>query len=106
MGGVIHRAIDTLDPTAALGECIDQEHLRDLVAGQTIGSRDHHAFNRRQGNAVAEAIQPRTLEGGPALAVIAGEMLLGDMPVRGCRAVGMQAAARWFTRLLWWLTAR
>jgi hypothetical protein len=103
---VIHRAIDKLDPTAALGEFIDQEHLMDIVAGQAIGSCDHHACNSRQGGSVAEVIKTRTLEGRTALAVIAVDMLLGDMPVGVRRDVFTQAAELLFDRLLLLLTAR
>src|SRR5215510_10990454 len=103
---VIQRAIDKLDPTAALGELSDQEHLMDLVAGQAIGSRDHHAFNSGHGSTVAETIKARTLESGPAIAVIAVDMFFGDMPVRVCRDVIMQAAELLFDRLLLLLTAR
>jgi hypothetical protein len=103
---VIHRAIDQLDPTAALGAFIDQEHLMDIVAGQAIGSCDHHACNRRQGGSVAEVIKTRTLEGSTALAVIAGDRLLGDRPVGVRRDVVTQAAELLFDRLLLVLTAR
>ena len=103
---VIHRALDKLDPTAALGEFIDQEHLMDIVAGQAIGSRHHNAFHGRQGGSIAEAIKPRTLEGGTAITVIAVDMLIGDMPVRVRRDVVTQAAQLLFDRLLLLLTAR
>ena len=78
---VIHRAVDKLDPTAARGECIDHKHLMDLVAGQAIGRWHHHAVNGRQRGAIAEAIKPWALQGGPAIAVIAVDRFLGDMPV-------------------------
>ena len=103
---VIHRALDKLDPTAALDEFIDQEHLMDIVAGQAIGSCDHHACNSRQGGSIAEAIKTRTLEGSTAIAVIAVDMLLGDMPVGVRRDVVTQAAELLFDRLLLVLTAR
>jgi len=103
---VIPRAIAKLDPTAALGEFLDQEHLMDIVAGQAIGSRKHNAFNGRQGGSIAEAITPRTLEGGTAITVIAVAMFSGDMPVRLRRDVVTQAAQLWFDRLLLLLTAR
>jgi hypothetical protein len=103
---VIHRAIDTLDPPAALGECIDPKPLMDIVAGQAVGGRDHHAFHSRQSRAIAEASKPRALQGGPAIAVIAGEMLLGNRPVGGRRDVVTQTAQLLCDRWLLWLTAR
>jgi len=33
MGIVTHGTLDKLDPTAALGEFIDQEHLMHIIAG-------------------------------------------------------------------------
>src|SRR5574342_1368518 len=98
---IIHRAIDPCDPTAALGACIDQEHLLDRVAGQAIGSREHHACKSGHGGTVAEAIKARTRESGPALAVIAVDMLCGDMPSRMGRDGIMQAAELLVDRLLW-----
>jgi hypothetical protein len=103
---VIQRAIATLDPTAALGECIDHEPLLDIVAGQASGSGDHHACNSRQGGSVAEVIKTKTLAGSTARAVIAVERLLGDRPVGVRRDVFTQAAELLFDRLLLWLTAR
>src|SRR5215467_16217613 len=101
---VIHRTLDTLDPTATLGEFIDQEHLMDVVAGQAIGGCDHHAGNSRHRGAIAEAIQPRALQGGPAMAIIAVDMLLGNMPVWVRRDVVTQTAQLLFDRLLLLLT--
>ena len=103
---ITHGPLDKLDTTGPLGEFVDQEHLMDIVAGQAIGSCDHHAFNSRQGGSIAEAIKTRTLEGSTAIAVIAVDMLLGDMPV-GVRRDGVtQAAELLFDRLLLVLTAR
>jgi hypothetical protein len=103
---VLQRAVDKRDPTAALGEFIDQKHLLDIGAGQAIGRCHHHACNGRQRGAIAEASKPRALQGGPALAVIAVEMFLGDMPVGAGRDLVLETAPRWFERLLLVLTAR
>jgi hypothetical protein len=103
---IIHGAIDKLNPTAALGEFVDQKHLVDIVTGQAIRGGDHHAFNSRHSGAIAEAIQPWALEGGPALAVIAVDMLFGNMPVGVRRDVVTQTAQLLFDRLLLLLTAR
>ena len=79
---ITHGPLDKLDPTATLGEFIDQEHLMHIVACQAIGRGDQHTFKGGHGRPVAEAIETGTLECGTAVAVIAIDVLVGDMPIR------------------------
>jgi hypothetical protein len=103
---VIQRASDTRAPTAALGACIDQQPRLDRVTGPAIGSGEHHACHGRQRGAIAQAIKPRALQGGTAIAVIAVARLRGAMPVGVRRDVVTQTAQLLVDRLLLWLTAR
>jgi len=78
---ITHRTIQKLNAASALTECVDEEQLMHVVTGQTIWGRDAHLFKGRQSGPVPQPLQPWALERGPALAVIAIDRLLGQMPV-------------------------
>jgi hypothetical protein len=106
MGGITHGTLNTLDPPAALGEFLDQEHLRHIIAGSAIRGGDQETFKGCHGGSIPEAIETGTVEGGPAIAVITIDVLFGDMPL-GVRRHGGAEATQWLgNRLLLLLTAR
>jgi hypothetical protein len=106
MGVVTHGTLDKLDPTAALGEFIDQEHLMHIIAGEAIRSGDQDTFKGCHGGPVPEAIKPRTVECRPAIAIITIDVLFGDMPIGAGDNVVAEATQLLVNRLLLLLTAR
>jgi hypothetical protein len=81
MGIGAHRSLDKRATTTPLGACIDQEHLMDIVARAPIGGGDQDACKGCHGAAISQSIETRPLERGAAVAVVAGEGLVGDMPI-------------------------
>jgi len=101
---ITHGPLDKLDTTAPLGEFVDQEHLMYIVPCQAIGRSHQHAFKGRHRYPVSESIKTGTLEGGTAIAVIAIDVLVCNMPLRLERHVGVQAAELLLNRLMLLLT--
>ena len=99
-----HGPRDTLDTTATLGACLDQEQLRHLVPGEAIGRRHQHTCQGGHRGPVSASVQTGTLEGGATIAVIALDGLVCTMPSRVERHGGVQAAAWWRNRLMLWRT--
>jgi hypothetical protein len=62
----------------------------DIVSRQSIGIGDEHRVERGQSRAVAEAIEAGPLERGAAVAVIAEDVALGELPP-AVREMGPQA---------------
>jgi hypothetical protein len=75
-----HRPIEELDLTTVLLQLLDQEHMMDIVTRQSIGICDEHLVERSQGRPVAEAVKAGPFERGAAVAVIAKDVLLGELP--------------------------
>jgi len=103
---ITHGTFDERNLTAALSEFIDQEHLMHIVASEAIRSRDHEAFKGGHGGSVPQPIEARTVALGPAIAVIAREMFLGQMPLRLASHMRVQAHQLLLNRLLLLLTRR
>ena len=80
MRGITHRPLDTLDPTAALGACVDEEPLMHIVARSAIGGGEQHTFHGCQGHPIPESIQTGTLARGTAGASLTIEVLVGHLP--------------------------
>jgi hypothetical protein len=76
-----HRALQALDGTALLGQCLPEQHLMDVVAGESIRCRDEDPFEGPHGRPVTSLISARSVELGSTGASIAGDMRLGQMPV-------------------------
>ena len=99
-------SLDKLDATAPLGEFIDQEHLMDIVASQAIRGCDQDAFNDCHGDAISQPVEPRSLESGAAVSVVAVDVLVGDMPI-GVRGDSVTETAKLLVnRLVLLLTGR
>lgn len=106
MGVITHRPLDDLDPTATLGECIDQEHLLHIMARSTIRCGDQHTFHRGHGHPIPESIQTGTLERGAAIPVIAVNVLVGHRPIGVRHHVIAETTELLCNRLVLWLTRR
>jgi hypothetical protein len=85
-----HRAVQELDPTAMLLECFEEENLADIVPGEAVwvGHQDFLELGRR--DMVAQSIQTGPVEGVAAVAVVAEEVGLRQVPPLGGE-VGAQA---------------
>src|SRR5262249_2948566 len=75
------RPLAKLDPTAALGACVDKEHLMHIIAGQAIWGGDQEACKGRHGGPIPETIETGPVECGPAIAIIPIDVRIGDMPL-------------------------
>ena len=93
------RTIQKRHAASALTACVDEEPLMHGVTGETIWGRDAPLCTGRQSGPVPPPLQPWALERGPALAVIAGERLLGPMPVGRHRAIRPSASHVLLNRL-------
>ena len=99
-----HGPLDKRATAATWGEFIAQEPLMPLVPGAAIGGSDQDAGKGGQRGPVSESVKTGTLERGATGAIIALEVLVGNMPSRLERHVGVQAAALLLNRLRLLLT--
>jgi len=106
MRGITQGPLDTLNATAALGECIDQEHLMHIVTRQAIRGSDQHTLHGGHGHAIPEAMPPGTLECGATLAVITVDVLIGHRPIGVRRNVIAETTELLCNRLVLLLTSR
>ena len=104
--GITHGPLDTLNTTAALGACIDQEHVRHLVTRQAIRGSAQHPCHGGHGHAIPEAIQTGTLACGATLAVITVAGLIGPRPIGVRRHVSAETTALRCNRLVLVWTSR
>jgi hypothetical protein len=103
---ITHGPLDTLDATATLAECIDQEHLMDIVARSTIRGGAQPTGQGGHGRPVSESLETGTLEGGAAIAVITVDGLVGPIPIGGRRHVIVETTELLCNRLGLVLTRR
>ena len=96
---ITHGPLATLEATATLAECIDEEHVRDRVARSTIRGSDQHTGTGGHGRPVSESIETGTREGGAALAVITVDVLVGPIPI-GVRRHVLVAPPEWLCNRL------
>ena len=99
-----HRPLQELDLTASLREFVHEEHLTHIVAGQPIGGREQDPLKGGQGGPIPQPIQAGTVELAPTIAVIAVDVVLGQMPIRLGRHIRAQPAQLLFNRLCLLLT--
>jgi hypothetical protein len=90
---------DTLDPTTALGECVDSEPLLPLVACEAIRGGQQHPGYGCQGDALPESIQTGTLEGGTAGAILTLDGRVGPIPI-GMRRPVSTSTTKWLCKRL------
>jgi hypothetical protein len=75
-----HRPVQELHLAAASGQLIDQQHLVDIIARQPIRRRDQHQVQVGQRRVIPQPVQPRPAQAGAAIAVIAVDMLVLQLP--------------------------
>ena len=84
-----HGSIEEFDGGAMLLELLNQQHLMDVVAGQTIGRGDQKTLKACTGG-IAQGIEPRPLETGAALPFVPKDVLRSQ--IRAMRqSIGPQA---------------
>jgi hypothetical protein len=71
-----HRAIEKLDVAARPFELLQQEHLVDIVACQTVGCGEDDLVTLRGRDRIAQGIQSRSAQRGAAHTVVAKDPLL------------------------------
>jgi len=79
---VAHGAIHERDSTAPLRQFVDEEHLMDIGARESIGRGEHHTLKGRERRVVAQPVQARPAQLGPAVAIVPVNVLLGEAPLR------------------------
>jgi hypothetical protein len=82
VGVLTHGPVQELARTASLGEFLDEEPLMHIVAGQAIRSGQQDPLEDGQGGPIPPPIQTRPMQLGPAIAVIAVDVCLGQLPIR------------------------
>ncbi len=81
VGIVTHGPIQELDLTAIPVQFFDQQHLVHVLPCQPIRCSHQHQLNTAQGNLIAQPIQPRTIQPCPAVAIVAIDVLVGQVPL-------------------------
>ena len=80
MGILAHRPVQELHLAAAPGKLIDQQHLVDIVARQPVRRGDQDQVQIGQRRMVPQPVQPRPAKASAAIAVIAVNMLVLQLP--------------------------
>ena len=78
----------------------------DVMAREAIRGRAQDTRTGRHGSVVAEPVEARTVELAPAIALIALDLLVGNMPLGLGGDIGAQATALLLNRLRLLLTTR
>ena len=83
-----HRPVQELHLAAAGGQLVDQQHLMDVVAGQPVRRGHQDNVQPGQRRVIAKPAWPRPADTGAAIAVIAVDVLVIQLPaaLRGRRA--------------------
>ena len=77
---VRHRTLGELDLAAAPRQFIDEHHLVDVVARETVRCGDNHDIELTGPHAIAQRIQPRSIERAAAEPVITKDALVAQLP--------------------------
>ena len=104
MGVLTHGGVQSLHMTAAWGEVVEPESLRDIMASQAIRSGHQDPLTHRHGGTVPQAIHSRPVELGPAIAILPVDVLLGEMPLGRRGHLGVEALQLGLNGRRWWLT--
>src|SRR6266498_2173746 len=75
-----HWSIAKAHLTAAPFQFLNQQHLMDIFARQSIWRGDQDGIEGRLGCSIAEAIKPRAIKTGASKAVITVDMLVREGP--------------------------
>jgi hypothetical protein len=80
VGILTHGAVEELHLAAVPLQFLQQQDLVHVVAGQAIRRGDQYPVHARQGNLIAEPVQPRAFQAGPTITVVAKDVLGGQLP--------------------------
>lgn len=69
------RLIEELDAASPLRELFQQHHLIDIIARQAVRTCDHHPVNRGLFDAVPQAVEPRSVQRGATISIVAENIL-------------------------------
>ncbi len=75
-----HGPLQEFDLAAVPLQLLQQHHLVNVVAGQPVGRRDEHAVQPRRRDRVAQPVQAWPLQTRAAVAVVAEDVLLAQVP--------------------------
>ena len=78
-----HRPVEELDFGPVPLQLLHKQNLMDVVAGQAIGRGDQDAIDPSAGDGIAQPVETRALQDSAAIAVIAKDVLGGEIPVLG-----------------------
>src|SRR5689334_548999 len=85
-----HRAIEEAHLAAMPLQLLQQQDLKNVIAGQTVRRGDDHQVKAAGGGAVTQAVETRTPQRGATVAVITKDMVEGHVPALLAR-VALQA---------------
>jgi hypothetical protein len=80
LGIIGERSIDERDATAMTWAFLHQEHLMDVVPGQTIGVGEEEVIALSEGGAIAERVESGASESRSRIAIVAKDTILGERP--------------------------
>ena len=75
-----HRPVQELHPAAVAGQLLDQQHLMNVVAGQPVRRGHQNNVKIGQRRMIPQPVQPRPAQAGAAIAVIAVDVLVLQLP--------------------------
>ncbi len=105
VGILAHRPVQKHDLAAPPLQFFQQYHLMDVVARQPVGVGDQHPIHLRGPDRIPQAIQARSVQTRPAVAVVAENVLRGQFPALAPK-VGSQPLQLLLDRLGLGLTLR
>ena len=70
-----HGLVEKGDLTPSILEFFKQHHLMDVVACQSIWTRNPEVCNRRLTDPVTQSVKSRAVESGPTIAVITEDVI-------------------------------
>ncbi len=75
LGGLTHRLIEALDTASHASAFLPPQHLMDIVACQTIRTRDDDPGERPLLPLVTSAVKPRSVQRGTTIPIVAEDLL-------------------------------
>jgi len=75
-----HRAIEELNLTTVAFQFFHQQDLMHILTGEAVGRSDQHALKFGLGGAIPQAIQARTIQRRAAVAIIAKDVFVQELP--------------------------
>jgi hypothetical protein len=79
MGVLADGPIEKVDLASRALELVQEHHVMDIVAGESIGAQHQHTVDNALTELVPKAIKPRTVERCPTIAIVAEDMLTAQL---------------------------